>query len=109
MAKTILQSQQVYAYNVVSIVFSDSPYAPTTTAGVLVILCDCTSGNIEIDMPTAVGNKALFRVKKTDSSANTVTIDPNGAQTIDGGSTAVMTSENEAIDIISDNANLKIF
>lgn len=77
----------------------------TATKGFNIILCNCTSGTITINLPTAAGNKAIFNIKKTDSSANTVTNDPASTETIDGGSTAVLQVQYESITLISDNSN----
>lgn len=81
----------------------------TATVGLIVILCDCTSNSITVNLPTAVGNTAVFFLKKTDSSANTVTVDGASTETIDGGATAVLQTQDEAIILISDNANWRIF
>lgn len=80
----------------------------TTTSGTIVILCDCTSNAITVNLPTAVGNTATFIVKKIDSSSNTVTIDAFSTQTIDGGSTAVLQVQNESLSLVSDNTNIRI-
>lgn len=80
----------------------------TGTSGTIVILCDCTSNAITVNMPTAVGNTATFVVKKIDSSANAVTIDAFSTQTIDGGLTAVLQVKDESLTLISDNTNIKI-
>jgi hypothetical protein len=69
------------------------------------ILCDTTSNSITISLPTAVGNKGLtYEIKKT-VAANTLTIDPNGAQTIDGSATIAITAQHEALVVRSDGAN----
>ena len=80
----------------------------TGTSGTIIILCDCTSNAITVNMPTAVGNTATFVIKKIDSSANAITIDAFSTQTIDGGLTAVLQVKDESLSLISDNANLKI-
>lgn len=80
----------------------------TGTSGTIVILCDCTSNAITVNMPTAVGNTATFVIKKIDSSANSVTIDAFSTQTIDGGLTAVLQVKDESLTLISDNTNIKI-
>ena len=69
MAATILSSHQAQPYVVVS---KTANYSPTRTVGHEVILCNATSGNITITFPTPVGNKAMYTIQKTDSSANTV-------------------------------------
>ena len=49
-----------------------------------VILADATSGTITVSLPTAAGRTDPITVKKIDSSANPVTVDASGSQTIDG-------------------------
>lgn len=71
-----------------------------------VILCDATSGAITVTLPTAAGRKGkAFCIKKIDSSANTVTIDGNASETIDGATTKVLSTQYSAKWIISDGAN----
>ena len=70
------------------------------------ILADATGGAFGVDLPTAVGIAGkIYRIKKIDSSANAVTVDPDGAETIDGDSDLDLTFEGESVDIVSDNAN----
>ena len=58
-----------------------------------------------ITLPTASGIIGrMYHIKKTDSSANTVTIDENGAETIDGGVTAILTTQYESITIITNGS-----
>ena len=71
-----------------------------------VVLADATSGNVTISLPTSVGNGGKnFKVKKVDASANTVTVDPNSSQTIDGAATKVLSSQYAFINIVSDSNN----
>lgn len=84
---------------------SATPYNDTTVKGTKAVLHDATSGSITHNLPTAVGNYARITVKKIDSSANTVTVDPNGTETIDGGTTAVLRKRWESITLISDGTN----
>lgn len=52
------------------------------------ILADPTAGAITVNLPTAASASGkVFVVRKTVASANAVTIDPNGAETIDGAAT----------------------
>ena len=65
-------------------------YTATTADGT--ILVDAAAGNVTITLPTAAsmaGRKLI--IKKIDSSINSVTIDANGAETIDENTTAVIT------------------
>lgn len=86
-----------------SIVAKNATYTEATTSGEIIILA---SGTFTINLPTAVGNTAKFHVKLV--AAGTVTIDPNGAQTIDGSATAAISTLNAALTFISDNANWQI-
>lgn len=80
----------------------------SATSGVYVALCDCTSNAITVNLPTAVGNAAMIVVKKTDASANAVTVDGFSAQTIDGGATAVIGTKDASISLVSDGTNWSI-
>ncbi len=82
----------------------------TITTSFVVVLCDASGGNITTTLLTAVGNSGRwFVIKKIDSSANTVIIDSNGSETIDGGLTATLTSQFESINIVSDGSNWHIW
>ena len=95
-----------FGYTVVNV--NTTPYAVIPITGVYVYLVDATLGNITVNFPTAVGNTALYTVKKVDGSANTVILDPNGAETLDGQVTQTIRFQNTSVDIYSDNANLYI-
>ena len=78
----------------------------TATADDDTILCDATSGAMTINLPTAVGiSGKKYNIKKIDSSANNVTIDPNGTETIDGASTLAISGQYDSYTVQSDNAN----
>ena len=64
---------------------SDSPY--TLTATNKVIRADATSGNLTLNLPASSGlGGTVYTIKRIDalSSTNTVTIDANSTETIDG-------------------------
>jgi hypothetical protein len=92
-------------YSVSEIDFSDTPFAVTATSGKHIILVDATGGDVDVDLPTAVGNECEFVIKKIDSSANDVNVNADGAETIDGGATAPLTAQYESINIITNNTN----
>lgn len=87
---------------------SGASYNATATADVTIILCDCTANAITINLPTAVSNTATYHIKKTDSSANAVTIDANSTETIDGGTTAVISAQYASVQLISDDTNWQV-
>jgi hypothetical protein len=64
---------------------SNSPYNISGSAAGTAYECDCQGGAVVINLPavSATQNGTGFTVKKLDSSPNTVTMNPNGADTID--------------------------
>lgn len=95
-------------YSIVSVNFAASPYTAIPITGITYYQVDCTGGNVIINFPTAVGSSALWGVKKIDSSSNTVTLTPNGAETIDGSATKTIRFQHTEIDIYSNSTNLFI-
>ena len=83
-----------------TITSSDSPYTPVATDQTIII--DATSGNVTVDLPTAGSGKREFWFKRKDSSANTVTIDGDGSETIDGATTKTLASQYDKLHIHSD-------
>ena len=73
-----------------------------------VILIDTTSNNVTVDLPTASGNAGRHFWIKAIEVINTATVDPNGAETIDGASTYVFSTKNEAIHIVAHNGVWRI-
>jgi hypothetical protein len=73
-----------------------------------VILVNATSGAITITLPTAVSATRVLKIKKTDSSANAVTIDGNGSETIDGAITYAIENQFVCISIVSDGTSWHI-
>jgi len=67
---------------------------------------DATSASFTFTLPTAVGIKGrIYRAKKIDSTGNTVTLDGNGTETIDGGLTLVLAIQYDVAAVQSDGAN----
>lgn len=66
------------------------------------ITVDASGGARTISLLAAATAGSGFRVsiKKIDSSANTVVIDPNGAETIDGAATFTLSNQYEAIMLV---------
>lgn len=77
----------------------------TITATDSTILVDATSGNITITLPAVSGTTGRqYVIKKIDSSVNTVTIDGNSSETIDGATTQSITTQWDAITIQSNGS-----
>ncbi len=68
-----------------------------------VILCDCTAGAITVTLPK-VSDRVNYRyiIKKIDSSGNAVTIDGDGSETIDGAATQPLTTQWDALELVTD-------
>ena len=85
----------------------------TTTDTVLItdrnkmILCDATSASfVETLLPAATaGDGFSVIIVKSDSTANTVTIDGDGSETISGATTYVLSNEGDAVGLSCDGAN----
>lgn len=70
------------------------------------ILANATSGAITLTLQPAQRVKGrLLYVKKTDASANAVTVDGSGSETIDGSATVSTTTRYVGFLIISDGTN----
>jgi hypothetical protein len=81
---------------------TDSPYTALTEGQ---INADSTAGNITINLPpvTDYPGKIYYVVKTV--AGNTVTLVPNGSDTIDGGASIVMTALNEEVTISNDSVS----
>ena len=74
------------------------------------LLCDATGAAFTVTLPAAATvSGASISVKKTDSSGNAVTIDGNGAETIDGATTLALSTQYEAVTLWSDGSNWWVF
>lgn len=67
------------------------------------VIGDASGGNRTFTLPTAASAKwRKYIIKKKDATVNTITIDADGAETIDGALTFVLTVQYQAIEIQSD-------
>jgi len=83
--------------------------AYTATLADHVITCDASSNAFAITLPAvATANRVIYHIKKTDSSSNVVTVDGNASETIDGATTATITTQFESIMIVCDGSNWHI-
>lgn len=84
-----------------------SGYTVLTTDRNKVILGDATSAAFTLTLPAAssAGDGFALIVKKTDSSANAVTLDGNSSETIDGATTYALSSQYDAVLIVCDGSN----
>jgi hypothetical protein len=92
-----------YMSVVVKLASISSTYTPTASDGV--IACDASSTTMTINLPAAsTMARKVFVIKKIDTSANTVIIDANSSELIDGALTKVLSAANESITIVCDSA-----
>lgn len=74
------------------------------------ILADATGGAITLNLPpAALVLYHVFIIKRLNSGVNSVTIDGDGAETIDGALTFVLSNQYDSINIISDGTAYWIF
>lgn len=74
------------------------------------VRCDATAGALTVSLTSAATLGAGFEVsvKKVDSSKNVVTIDPAGAETIDGAATFVLDEAYEEVVLVSNGTNWEV-
>lgn len=67
------------------------------------VVADTTAGSFIITLPAAAANaNAIIDVKNIGSAGNTLTVDGNGAETIDGALTFTMTAQYQSVTVICD-------
>ena len=73
------------------------------------VAANATGGAFTIQLPNAATCFGrVYKLKKIDTSANKITIDPNGAQTIDGQSTYQLQTQWQIITIISNGTDWEV-
>jgi len=79
-----------------------SSYTVQTSDYKKLFLCDCTAGDITLTLPAAASAGAGFMIaaSKLDSSVNSVIIDANGSQTIDGELTFGLSEQYSSVVLI---------
>ena len=66
----------------------------TLETGHFTVLVDASGGARTITLPAAASHThRIYNIKKIDVSANTITIDANAAETIDGAATVVIAAQ----------------
>lgn len=74
------------------------------------VLCDASSAGFDVDLTAAstIGTDFTVTIKKTDATANVVTIDPNSSETIDGSASYLLRSQNDAVTLVCDGTNWRV-
>lgn len=89
-------------------VVATTPY--TVLPGDDILLVNSGIGAIQLDLPTAIGILGqTYTIKKTSADTNVITIEPFGAQTIDGQANMTIDQQYTSFDIVSDGANWMVF
>jgi hypothetical protein len=86
---------------------SNSPLTLVGTATGNAYECDCTLGNLTVYLPAISGCQTGtgFTFKKIDASSHTVTVVPNGTETIDGvNASVVIGAQSMAVGVTNDSA-----
>lgn len=92
---------------VTAVVSKTTAYTAEVTDSV--ILCSAAGGAFTVTLPSAVGLAGhVYTIKKTDSSANAVTIATTSSQTIDGAATKTLSTQYSLWQVASDGANWQI-
>jgi hypothetical protein len=75
----------------------------TTLTNENTVLVDTTGGSIIITLPAASDNESkVYNIKRITGGVNTLTITPDGADTVDGASTKLIATQWASLTIVSD-------
>jgi hypothetical protein len=67
------------------------------------VAINSTASATTLNLPAAASSTGLtFKIKKTDSSANSVTIDANGSELIEGSTTYVLSAQYDSVILVCD-------
>ncbi|NQU58993.1 MAG: hypothetical protein HQ513_17315 [Rhodospirillales bacterium] len=90
----------------IAIAFADSPYTVASLTADTLITVTTSGGNVVINLPAASGesDSRLLGINK-NGATNTITINPNGADTIGGAASFVQYDDTEWADLYLDKAN----
>ena len=87
----------------ISVISKSGNYTVLDDDGVSVITVDASSAAVTITLPTAADNEGrVLHIKKIDSSANNVTVDGEGSETIDDQATKVISAQYSDMRIVCD-------
>lgn len=93
-----LTNVSALAYYTKTKAFADTPYNLLSEDGY--VRWNAAGGNCVQNLPVSLGLGRLVSFKKLDASANTVTITPNGADTIDGAANYVLNAQYQKVQLI---------
>lgn len=70
-----------------------------------IVLADATGGAFAVTLPAASARRDQIVIKKTDSSANAVTVTRAGSDTIDGATTYALSTQYQSVTLVSDGTS----
>lgn len=76
-----------------------------TTERGTVYACNAASGSITANLPSGVSDGFAVIIQKTDSGTNSIIIDPNGSETINGASTSVINAQYDGVLVVKNDSN----
>ena len=72
----------------------------------MIVKCSAASAPYTITLPAASGNSGrMLKVKRIDNATHVITIDANGAETIDGFATIALESDFAGLSLLCDGSN----
>ncbi len=78
-------------------------YAGSVPDNAYLLLVNAGAAPVTVNLPAAAAHRnRVLNIKKTDSTANAVTIDGNGAETIDGAATTTLTTQWQSKTLLCD-------
>jgi len=87
---------------------TSTPYAPAATD--FIILVNSTGGAKVVNLPAPASNLGrILHIKKFDTSGNTVTVNPNASETIDGASSYILSASYQEVSLACDGTNWAVF
>jgi len=83
----------------------------TLDASYMTVNVNAASAPVTITLPAAAsaGDGTDYKIRKSDSSANSVTIDGNGSETINGATTHVLTAQYQSVILECDGSGWMVF
>ena len=100
-AQAIGRGADGYLYQTTSVATSH-----TASLNDSIVLVNATSGNKTVSLPTADKCKEKrYVIKKIDTSANLVIVDPSGSELIDNITAQTLSVAYSSIDVVSDGSN----
>jgi hypothetical protein len=76
----------------------------TLTDGNFYVSVNCSGGSVTVTLPATASKNPTFIIKRTDSSANTVTVQRTGTDTIDGA-TSITLAAKQSVMLIGDGSS----